>query len=117
MPLPDDVAGLDTFLGSLAQAGLAPQVTLASTPNPFNPSTLIQVQFAGDTAPEHARVHIVDVRGRAVRALFDGQPAGRALQLHWDGCAASGAPLPSGVYFACLDYQGHTFSTKLLLTK
>ena len=115
--LPDEVAGLGTFLASLARPATLPAVTLASAPNPFNPSTVIRVQFAADTSPAMARVRIVDVQGRAVRALFEGVPASRSLQLLWDGRETSGAPAASGVYFACLDYQGRTLSTKLLLTK
>lgn len=115
--LPDEVAGLETFLASLAPPATLPAVTLASAPNPFNPSTVIRVQFAADTSPAMARVRILDVQGRAVRALFEGVPPSRSLQLVWDGRETSGAHAASGVYFACLDYQGDTFSTKLLLTK
>jgi hypothetical protein len=115
--LPDEVTGLEAFLGDLSHGALPPVVSLGSAPNPFNPSTLVRVQFASDTAPDRTRVRIVDVQGRAVRSLFDGVPAGRSMQLLWDGRDAGGSPASSGVYFACLDYQGQTFSTKLLLAK
>jgi hypothetical protein len=117
LPLPDAVSGLASFLGDLARVATPPLVTLRCAPNPFNPSTIIRVEFTADAAPEPASVRIVDVQGRAVRGLFQGLPAALPLQLVWDGRDTGGTPVASGVYFTCVEYQGRVFSTKLLLTK
>lgn len=65
-------------------------------PNPFNPSTHVQLFFRASTT---ARVSIHDTRGRFVRLLLDGPlPAGLST-LVWDGRDGEGAPVASGAYF------------------
>ena len=65
-------------------------------PNPFNPSTKIAFDLAGEM-----RVHlsIYDVCGRLVDVLLDDVPAraGRN-EVIWQGTDAAGRPLPSGTY-------------------
>ena len=94
-----------------------PAAELVPNPNPFNPSTEIQLRFRRDPGPERAVVRVVDSRGREVRRLFEGAPTSRSMHLPWDGRRAGGEPASSGVYFACLDYEGNVTSTKLLLVK
>ena len=55
-----------------------------------------------------ARVY--DLDGRPVRTLFDDQHAVGVFALTWDGRNASGAPMPSGLYF--VEVVGPKISTK-----
>ena len=80
-----------------------------SSPNPFNPSTVISFELrdAG-----FVNLVIYDVSGREVARLVDGfQPAGM-YQRTFDG-----SELSSGVYFACLKAEGFSQTRKMLLIK
>lgn len=117
--LPDQVEGLREFMMALAEARqlALPAARLMPAPNPFHPSTEIRVQFASERPLWQARIGVYDAQGRLVRRLFEGTPASRSLQLAWDGRHEDGVRVPSGIYFARLDYRGDTVSTKLLLLK
>jgi hypothetical protein len=119
LPLPHTVAGLEDFLRNLpgTRSASLPAAELSSSPNPFNPSTSIRVQFRQEPTRERAVLRVFDAQGRQVRNLFDGTPTGRSLNLAWDGRDDAGARASSGVYFARLDYRGDARSTKLLLVK
>ena len=119
LPLPLEIAGLETFLQDLSRT---PHTALRlaridSSPNPFNPETEIRVRFDSAPSIDHARVRVVDAQGREVRHLYDGVPTSPLLRLHWDGRTSAGSRVSSGLYFARLDYQGGSVSTKLLLVK
>jgi len=117
--LPTEVAGLETFMAGLTDTrhALAPTARIGSSPNPFNPSTEIQLHFEDFLSSERARVRVFDAHGRQVRQLYDDAPAAPRMRLSWDGRAAGGMHVATGVYFARLDYLGESFSTKLLLVK
>jgi hypothetical protein len=67
------------------------------------------------SAPEGARATLVlfDVRGRAVRLLYDGPGATRA-HAAWDGSDDDGRPLPRGVYFARLASGGNAATARVV---
>lgn len=104
-----------------------PRATLSSTPvpartalhlapnwpDPFRPETRLRIE-----APpgETATLEIVDVRGHCVRRLWHGGAAGRR-DLVWDGRDASGARLPSGVYWARLRCGADTRTERLTLVR
>ncbi len=93
---------------------------LPNAPNPFNPETTIH--FA---VPEASDVSLVlfDANGRRVRSLLHVALAAGAHQVRWDGRAANGRSLDSGVYFcrmfAVAKRSGQRFEAtrKLVLTK
>lgn len=93
---------------------------LPNSPNPFNPETTIH--FA---VPEAADVSLVlfDANGRRVRRLLNVSLAAGAHQVRWDGRAANGRSLDSGVYFcrmsAVAKRSGQRFEAtrKLVLAK
>jgi hypothetical protein len=83
-------------------------------PSPFNPRTSIAFELprAG-----HARVDIVDVRGRVVCVLVDeSRPAGRGM-LTWDGCDAEGRSVASGAYVVRLEFDGQSRARKVVLVR
>ena len=71
------------------------QATLAAYPNPFNPATTIRWRLP---EPGLLSVDVYDLRGRRVRALFDGRTATATGALTWDGRDDAGRALASGVY-------------------
>jgi hypothetical protein len=78
-------------------------------PNPFNPQTTLRyrVHRIGRVS-----LTIVDVLGRQVACLVDGQKPPGEYQLSWNA-----ASLPSGVYFAVLRSIGFSDTKKLILQK
>jgi len=74
-------------------------------PNPFRSTTLVTFDLP---RPEHARVLVVDVKGRLVTTVLDRElPEGR-YTLRWDGRNAQGVLVPPGAYF--LNLRAGTFS-------
>ena len=66
--------------------------------------------------PHEARVtsDVFDAAGRTVRSLVAGAlPAGSHV-IVWDGCDASGTPVPGGLYFVRTIAGGRTFDVRLV---
>ena len=83
-------------------------------PNPFNPATTIR--FALPQATE-VRLVVYDIQGREVARLLDGDwPAGYH-HVVWDGRAATGRGVPSGIYIARLSTPTYAKSIKLVLLR
>ncbi len=81
-----------------------------NNPNPFNPTT--QIQF---TVPSrgHATLCVFNTLGQKVANLFDGEAdTGNIYEATFNA-----AMLPSGVYFARLDFGGKHLMRKMLLVK
>jgi hypothetical protein len=83
-------------------------------PNPFNPSTSIEFRLE-NTAP--VRVEIVDMLGRTLRVLADGEYTAGAHTLVWDAVDAAGAVLPSGMYLCRMTAPGFTATRTLHLSR
>jgi len=65
-------------------------------PNPFAAEAWIAYTVPSDGAAVVLRVY--DITGRLVRTLCDGDRAGGAYELIWDGRDATGAGVASGIY-------------------
>jgi hypothetical protein len=117
LALPTQVQGLAEFLVELATPVQASSLRMVPTPNPFNPRTDIQFEFAGAARPSNILVRIFDASGRLVRRLYNGPPASPNLSLPWDGRNENGADASGGVYYARTDYPGGYSTAKLLLVK
>jgi len=86
---------------------------LSAHPNPFNPSTRITF---GLPAAGPVSLSILDVQGRVVRHLLEGEARAAGSQtVAWDGRDGLGRSLPSGLYFARLEVGGQRAVSKLLL--
>jgi flagellar hook assembly protein FlgD len=67
----------------------------AITPNPIRQQTSITISLPRD---QRTVLEIWDANGRRVRTLLsDERRAGRCT-VEWNGCDASGRPVPSGAY-------------------
>ncbi len=85
-----------------------------NAPNPFNPGTRIAFSLA---RAGRVRLAVLDLRGRVVRTLVDGElPAGDG-EATWDGTDAAGRPVPSGTYLCRIEALGETRSVKLALVR
>jgi PKD repeat protein len=88
---------------------------LGSAPNPFNPSTQIRFQLAGDTP---VWLTVYDALGRVVARLAEGDlyPAGLHA-LTWNGRDSAGRPVASGLYLTLLQTPQTRSTGKLLLLR
>jgi hypothetical protein len=85
-----------------------------ATPNPFNPSTSIQLDLP---VPGRATICIFDPVGRLVRILsFDELPSGNTA-VFWDGRDDLGRNLASGIYLFYLDTAFGTDTGRATLLK
>ena len=83
----------------------------APAPNPSRGSTAFRIHLP---AEGRARLEILDVTGRRVRMLAEGEmPAGRH-QLTWDGRDGSGRAAPAGVYIVRLETGSLTRSLRFV---
>lgn len=87
----------------------------ANTPNPFNPTTTIHFELAGESL---VRIEMYNATGALVRTLVDGARGAGKHAVDWDGTDRTGAAVASGVYFARLVVNGALADTrKLMLLK
>ena len=83
-------------------------------PNPFNPQTTIA--FTLPTAGP-VTLEVLDMRGRLVRTVYQGDLPRGTHRLDWDGRDAVGRIVAAGTYFARLQAPGHTATDKMVLAK
>jgi trimeric autotransporter adhesin len=82
-----------------------------------NPSTgEVSVSFSLPQ-PASGSLRIYDIRGRLVTTLAQGTLAAGRSALAWDGRAADGTAVASGVYWAVLDADGRRAATRLVRLK
>jgi hypothetical protein len=83
-----------------------------SYPNPFNPVCTIRYDV-----PRAGRVNLqlFNVSGSLVRTLVDGWREPGSYSEIWDGKDASGAQLPSGVYFYSIKSGDFVATRKMVL--
>lgn len=84
---------------------------LDAYPNPFNPSTTIQVQMA-EAGP--AKLIIYNVLGQKVKTLFDGNLQPGSKKFVWNGKDDAGRQVASGFYFYQLKTK-NTLQTKAVM--
>jgi parallel beta-helix repeat protein len=83
-------------------------------PNPFNPQVSVSFELARGG---HVSAVVMDLTGRLVRQLHDGDLAAGYHGLTWDGTDARGQGLASGVYFYRLVAGGESATGKLVLVR
>ena len=69
----------------------------APRPNPFNPRTELAFRTV---AAGHVTLRILDLRGRVVATLVDGDRPSGEHAVTWDGLDATGGRAASGTYVA-----------------
>ncbi len=86
----------------------------APAPNPFNPSTTVGFALAVG-GPVELTVH--DLQGRKVVTLLSGPQAAGEHRVTWDGRAAGGGVLASGVYLVRLRQGAAVQSQRVVMLK
>jgi hypothetical protein len=86
--------------GTLGQTGLKLN---GNFPNPFSGSTTIGFEVL---ASGEIQVDVFNLLGRKVATVFTGAVAAGEHQLQWDARDATGAVVPSGLYFYRLSKAG-----------
>jgi len=81
----------------------------STRPNPFNSATTIKF---GITEPGHIVLEIVDINGRIVEKIIDGDRGSG-----WQSVVWNAAGFPGGVYFCRLSTMKNVATTKLVLIR
>lgn len=101
------------LFGASSVATAAPGIESIS-PNPFNPST--EIQLVLDRA-ERVELKIFDLRGRMVRTLQNDMLAAGSHGIRWNGTDDRGTSVASGVYFLHLRMSNLEQKRKLVLVE
>lgn len=102
-------------IATAVNRGVTPALQLSEgIPNPFSGSTTMSFELP-QAGP--AELAIYDVGGRLVRTLRSGSLASGLHEERWDGVDDRGSRLPSGVYFARLEWHGTVATRKLVLLR
>ena len=86
----------------------------ANYPNPFNPSTKIDIQTVDRN---YLKVQIVDVAGRLVNTLVDNELDAGYHVVQWNGLDVSGQSMPTGMYFIQVQSGDRMNTQKIILLK
>jgi hypothetical protein len=108
------IAEFGAFVGTPESPAPAALTLAPNYPNPFNPRTRLEYRLP---AAAHARLAVYDGAGRLVRVLADGEREAGEHQVSWDGRAADGRELPSGIYLCELRAGGERQVRKLVLAR
>jgi hypothetical protein len=87
---------------------------LGNTPNPFNPSTVIQYELV-EALPVRLVIH--DLTGRRVRVLVDGERGAGRHNEAWNGKDAEGREVASGTYLYRLEAGGAVRTGRMTLLR
>ena len=91
-----------------------PPITVTPIPNPSNSTTRLAFDLPD---PGFVTVSVLDLRGRLVRQLVNGELGRGAHVVHWNGIDARGDGVQSGVYAVRIEALGSSFATKIVLVK
>lgn len=89
---------------------------LSGSPNPFTGATRL-VYTLPAAAASSGRLDIYDAAGRRVRSMGQNLSGTNERVVFWDGSDGHGRPLPSGVYFARLEWSGGSETMRMVLAR
>jgi hypothetical protein len=89
--------------------GAAVELSLRADPNPFAQAT--RVSFVMPVKGT-ARLEVLDVTGRSIRTLVNGEAVAGSNQVEWDGRDQHGKQVVSGVYFFRIETNGEVRTIK-----
>ena len=82
-------------------------------PNPFSGVMGIPIEVPADRS-SHVRATILDVQGRVVARLYDGEASGGRIVLRWNGSDRNGREVSSGVYWLVAESGGERHAIRLV---
>ncbi|MFC1512385.1 FlgD immunoglobulin-like domain containing protein, partial [Candidatus Latescibacterota bacterium] len=88
--------------------------TIASYPNPFNPTTTISF-----TLPDagYTELAVFNLAGQKIRTLVAGELSLGVHEVVWDGCDDSGHPVSSGIFVSRLVTGDNVVTNRMTLVK
>ena len=103
------------IIGDVKQFSSMPErYTLSAYPNPFNPSTTIQL---GVPDGQVVNLIVYDVLGRHVSDLLRGEVVSGAVTIQWNGTDQLGHAVPTGTYFLRLTTSDYAKTIRLTMIK
>lgn len=111
---PEEIAVSIEDAGDEIETPAAAALALDAAPNPFNPALEISGRLpqAG-----HARLTVLDARGRRVATLHDGHVAVGEARWTWEGRDDRGQQVASGVYMLVLETEARVLRRAVTLVK
>ncbi|HEX9933801.1 MAG TPA: T9SS type A sorting domain-containing protein [bacterium] len=111
-----DELSITKFATSVKRIDAAPTGFLLKQnyPNPFNPSTTIRYSLARDG---RVTVSVYDAIGHKKAVLVDAHQSAGSYEASWNGLAADGSVLPSGMYFYRIETSGFSKTMRMVLMK
>lgn len=90
---------------------------LQAYPNPFNPSTTLNIQVPKKLRMQEGLIKIYNIMGRVVKSIPVIIPSNGLIQWRWTGQDNFGVNLPTGTYFVVFQVQDQLKRIKLLLLR
>ncbi len=108
--------GSGNIVSSLAERSLLPtQLTLKLYPNPFNPTTQIQIFLPKES---RVRLEIFNITGQKIRTILDSQRlAAGSWSFSWNGTNDHQQVVPSGIYFVRFSNEQAAIMKRALLLR
>ncbi|MCF7804381.1 MAG: T9SS type A sorting domain-containing protein [Candidatus Marinimicrobia bacterium] len=100
---------------NLKNNSLPRSIEINAYPNPFNSSVTFRLQNLDPNTDYDVRVY--NLLGQRIRTIFTGNPDNDALSLRWDGKAADGTAVGSGIYFIRVRTEGFRIHQKISLVR
>ena len=83
-------------------------------PNPFNPGTQLNYLLHKDGS---LRINIFDIRGRLINTLVDEEKIRGTYSVRWEGSDKLGRQVPSGLYFARMEFDNEVQTRTMTLVR
>ena len=87
---------------------------LQNRPNPFGAATEISFSLP---QPTNVKLQVLDVAGRSIKTVLNGQRGAGSHSLLWDGTDEGGNSVASGVYFYRLSANGQDETKRMTLQR
>ena len=114
LPAQDRFDALQSTSGVKTALSVPSDMGLDVYPNPCNPTTNIVYHIPEKS---HVTIQVLDMTGRRIETLVDASEEVGTRNLSWSPRNASGAPLPSGVYFIHMIVGNITHCKKVMIVR
>jgi uncharacterized membrane protein len=110
----DESSTLGLVSATRGMPGAGSVVLGAVSPNPASRGAAVAFRLG---AAQDISLSVLDVRGRRVRALFEGRETAGEHLIHWDGAMDDGVPTAPGVYYFGLRTSGGNYSQRVVVVR
>ncbi len=83
-------------------------------PNPFNPSTKVNIAVPTQS---HVEVAVYNLLGERIKTLLNGELPAGFHSVEWNGVSESNIPMPTGMYFIRMTNEQYTGIQKVMMIK